>query len=139
MENDNRLECYKKLIEAYNCFNTMQYNNAASILKNILKDIEELYKQSPYFDYYRRRMEYNRLIPKNSKSMQKRFVEWFHKAMFNISKNHYIDSYSYIRDMKTILEKLKNNIIEFDNGRIAFRMNIETGYMEELNDNNRTS
>ena len=104
-----RITFYRSLLEVYDCFNYMNYDNSIRILENILKDINELCKQSPYFDYYRRRMEYSRVIPKSIKSKQKRFNEWLHKAIFNISKNHYISSYSYIRDMKTILEELNDN------------------------------
>ena len=110
---DKRIEFYNSLLEIYNYFNCMQYNNGVHIFENMLKDIEALYKQSSYFEYHRRRMEYSRAIPKSARSKQKKFIEWFHKAMFNISRNHYLDSYSYIRDMKTILEELN------DNNRIA--------------------
>ena len=118
MENDNRLEIYKKLIEAYDYFNTIQYDRGICILQNITEIIEEITNQiigynDPYrerfMNYTRRTMDYSRPIPKSAHSKQKRFVEWFHKAIFNISKNSYINSYSYIRDMKTILEELNDN------------------------------
>ena len=109
---------YRSLLEVYDCFNQMNYNNGIYILGNTLKSIEQIIQELPnndynyremYMNYVRRTMDYSRAIPKNSQSRQKRFIEWFHKALFNISKNAYIHSYSYIRDMKTILEKLNDN------------------------------
>lgn len=108
MEN-KRITFYRSLLEVYTCFGVMRYDSGIYILENILKDVNEMCKQTRYYEYIRRRMEYSRPIPKTTKPMQKKFVEWFHKAMFNISKNHYIYSYSYIRDMKTILERLNDN------------------------------
>ena len=110
MDKDNRLECYQKLIEAYNCLSFMQYDRGIYVLQTIIDYIEEVYQQhySHYF-YSRRAIDYSRPIPKNSRSKQKKFIEWLHKAIFNISKDNYISSYSYIRDMKTILEELNDN------------------------------
>ena len=117
MVENQRVMFYRSLLEVYNCFNQMNYNNGIYILENTLKSIEQIIQElqnnyyncrEMYMNYVRRTMDYSRAIPKSNQSRQKRFIEWFHKAIFNISKNAYIHSYSYIRDMKTILEKLND-------------------------------
>ena len=118
MENNKRLEIYEKLIESYHCFESSQYDRGIYVLQSILYDIEKITKKIQNNDYYyrewyinytRKTMDYSRAIPKSNQSRQKRFIEWFHKAIFNISKNNYIHSYSYIRDIKTIMEELNDN------------------------------
>ena len=118
MAENQRVMFYRSLLEVYNCFEQMSYTNGIYILGNTLKSIEQIIQELPnnsygyteiYMNYARRTMDYSRAIPKSNQSRQKKFIEWFHKAIFNISKNSYIHSYSYIRDMKTILEKLNDN------------------------------
>ena len=109
---DKRLNKYKKLIEVYELFNLELYNDAirvlGTILETILYEYEQVDNSSWFYIYYQRIMEYRRQVRKNKQPMIKQFNQWFHIAMEKITKNKDYGAYSYLFDMKTILEKLND-------------------------------
>lgn len=108
----NRVEFYRKMVECYEMFRIECYNDGIRVLGTLLETI--MYSCKTQFDnnrwvyaYYERVMNYRRPLRKSKKALMKQFNQFFHKSMEKISQNRFYQAYSYMFDMKDMLEKLK--------------------------------
>ena len=111
---DKRINKYKKLIEVYDLFNLELYNDAIRVLGTILESIIADYELDfPSNDgwarnYFARIMEYRRPLRKSKLPMIRQFNQFFHIAMMHTTNWRDKHAYSYLFDMKTILERLND-------------------------------